>query len=237
MGQLFGNKTNHFWGYRFINIRFHLFKKYELIFLVLNIVSFFALAKVFQDALSTHSFLANFDVYVNIFMANHNTSFLASLAKIISNMGSTLVISLLGAIIGGYFIIEKKWRRGVIMLLSVMSTSVAVFLIKEIFMRARPDNALYFLSDPSLPSGHAAISTSFFIILAYILAHHIHSIMKREIAIVLCILAPLFIGLSRIVLNVHWASDVIAGWALGLFLATSCVLLVRYVSFIFIHKE
>ena len=65
---------------------------------------------------------------------------------------------------------------------------------------------------------------------AYLLAPRIQSQVKRELLIVACVLTTIAIGLSRIVLNVHWASDVIAGWALGVFCATAAVLLVRYVG-------
>jgi membrane-associated phospholipid phosphatase len=46
----------------------------------------------------------------------------------------------------------------------------------------------------------------------------------------------ILIGLSRLILNVHWASDIIAGWSLGIFCATASILLVRYVGTLFTGK-
>jgi undecaprenyl-diphosphatase len=81
------------------------------------------------------------------------------------------------------------------------------------------------------------MAAAFFIILAYLLAPKIHSWIKRELMIVICVLVVIAIGLSRIILNVHWFSDVIGGWSLGIFFATASILLVRYVGVLVIKKE
>ncbi len=227
------------WGYHFANKRFHIFKRYELFVLILNLLALWGLAKTVQDAFSLRPFLINFDEWVSAFMLSHVSPIFTSFALLITHLGSTEVTISLGIIIGIAFLIKKKWRRGAIMLMSVLSTSVAVVFIKGIVERARPENAvtLYGLVDPSFPSGHAALAAAFFVALAYILAPHISSWVKRELVIVFCVLAALGVGLSRIVLNVHWASDVIAGWCLGVFLATLSVLLVRYVGFLFLSED
>ena len=103
-------------------------------------------------------------------------------------------------------------------------------------MRARPEDALQVLSDPSFPSGHATMAAAFFLVMLYMLVPKIHSWIKRELFIVLCVLSVIAIGLSRVVLSVHWSSDVIAGWSLGIFCTTASILLVRYVGGI-VHKQ
>jgi membrane-associated phospholipid phosphatase len=60
---------------------------------------------------------------------------------------------------------------------------------------------------------------------------------KREVFIVLCILIAIAIGLSRLVLNVHWFSDVVGGWSLGLFIATGVILFIRYISVLLLKKN
>lgn len=224
------------WGYRFVNRSFHVFRKYELFVLGLNLVSLWALFKTMQDGLSKASFMANFDVYVNIFVAKSVGPFLTQVASWTSIIGGTVVMIALGLIIGVAFAIKKKWRRSAIVLSSIATSAVVVSFLKELFMRVRPDNAIELLSDPSFPSGHATLSAAFFVSIVYITAPHIRSLMKREVFIVLCVLIVIAIGVSRVVLNVHWASDVIAGWALGVFLSTSSILLVRYVSVLFQRK-
>jgi len=222
------------WAYRFVNVRFHIFKKYEIFVLILNLVSLWGLIKTVEDTLFTYSFMKEFDIWVNIFMSEHVGNVLSKTAYFVSLFGGTTVLISLGMIVGIGFLLKKKWRRGAIMILSIVSTSAILILIKDIVMRPRPENALYMLSDSSFPSGHAGISAAFFVVLAYILVPRIHYWVKREVVLVLCIVTPLLIGLSRVMMNVHWASDVIAGWSLGIFLATGSILFVKYVSAIII---
>ncbi len=225
------------WAYRFVNVRFHIFRKYELFVLALNLVSLWALAKTIQDSLSLNSFMANFDITVNIFMFNYVTPIMVSIFTLITNIGGTIVTIGLGILIGLIYLYKRKWRSAAIMLLTIISTSIIVTYLKNVFMRARPDDALNILNDPSFPSGHASLAAAFFIILAYILAPKIKSWMIRELFITSCVVAVILIGVSRVVLNVHWASDVIAGWSLGVFLATGSVLLIRYAGVFFIKQD
>lgn len=218
------------WGYRFVNVRFHFFRKYELFVLGLNLISLFTLFKAMQDGLSRNSFLTNFDISVNIFMAERVTESVAWIASFISMIGGIDVMIALGLLAGGAFTLYAKWRRAGIMFLSVILPVFLVPIIKELFLRVRPHNALEIFLDPSFPSAHATFAAAFFVSLMYVSAPEIRSWVKREAFIVLCVLTVILIGVSRVVLSVHWASDVIAGWALGIFLATSSVLLVRYVA-------
>ncbi len=220
------------WGYRFINMRFHVFRRYELFALLLNLLSIWALAKMIEDALSPAPFMASFDIWVNGFMASHVGSLLANIAYIVTTVGGTAVTAGLGVIIGLFFIFKKKWRSASIMLISIGSASVLTSFLKEFFMRARPPYSLVGIDpgDWSFPSGHATLAAAFFIVVAYLFAPKLKKWVTREWFIVICVAAILVIGLSRIVLNAHWASDVIAGWALGVFCATASILLVRYVG-------
>jgi undecaprenyl-diphosphatase len=230
------------WGYRFVNMHYHIFRRYELLTLILNVIALWVLAKTIQDAWAVQSFMASFDVWVNHSVDYWNQMNLGPIrlgliATVITNAGSTLVTGGSGIIIGLWLLFRKKWRSAAIMLLSIGSTGIFIGLLKQFFMRARPENALQvILNDPSFPSGHAALAAAFFVIVAYLLAPKIRSWIKREIMIVFCVLAVIAVGLSRILLNVHWTSDVLAGWALGTFCATSSILLVRYLSMLFVKK-
>jgi undecaprenyl-diphosphatase len=225
------------WGYRFVNLRFAVFRRYELFALALNLISLGTLAATIQDAWSKHSFMANFDIWVNGFMLRHvgpfggaSGLFLAHLAAWVSDMGHSAVFGLLGLALGGYFLYRKKWRSGGIMIMSVCSAGGVDLLMKDFFMRARPLDALQLLPDPSFPSGHATMAAAFLIAFAYLMARRIRSRTRRELLIVGSVLVIIAVGVARIALNVHWASDVIAGWSLGAFCATASILFVRYIG-------
>ncbi len=109
---------------------------------------------------------------------------------------------------------------------------MVIGLLKITFLRLRPDNALIIVAsnDPSFPSGHAGVAAAFFLALAYVFAPMIVSKLRRKIFVVACVLAILIVGASRAVLNVHWASDVVAGWGIGIFLTVAVIVVVKYVS-------
>jgi hypothetical protein len=71
---------------------------------------------------------------------------------------------------------------------------------------------------------------AFFTILTYFLCLKLKSRNSREISIIIFLLTILIIGISRLILNVHWFSDVLAGWSLGVFVATASILLVRFIN-------
>lgn len=65
----------------------------------------------------------------------------------------------------------------------------------------------------SFPSGHSAASMIFFLTLALLLTH---SGPWRRLAAAGAVIASLVVGTTRVMLGVHWPSDVIGGWAFGI---------------------
>lgn len=220
------------WGYKFVNIRFQAFKRYELFVLVLNILSLVGLSRMVQDAWSKNSSIAYFDVWVNLWMEKLASmwKWFGSAGIIIDYVGSVPVLATIGALVAIIFLFMKKWRSATIILLSIISSSVSIGLFKEFFMRARPHNALILASDYSFPSGHAAFAAAFFTVVAYLFMTKAKSWVVRESVLAVCVISGILIGMSRLFINIHWASDVIAGWCLGVFCATISILLVKYVG-------
>jgi undecaprenyl-diphosphatase len=81
--------------------------------------------------------------------------------------------------------------------------------------RARPDLEphLVVVKTSSFPSGHATSSMVF--CLAVALALTTRSRWRRP-AVAGAVLLSLLIGTSRVILGVHWPSDVVGGWAFGM---------------------
>jgi len=227
------------WGYRFVNVRFHIFRRYELFVLILNVLSLAALAKTIQNLVDVR-FSLGFDVWTSAFMQSLTAAhqWVVSVAGAITTLGGAAVTASLGLVVGLILAARQRWRSSALMILSVLSAGVADGVMKDFFLSPRPPNALYQFAagDYGFPSGHAALAAAFFISLAYVLTPHIRSWVRRELFIVGCVLLTLIIGLTRVVLNVHWASDVIGGWTLGVFCATASILFVRYVGALVMKK-
>lgn len=89
-------------------------------------------------------------------------------------------------------------------------------LFKMIFHRERPDILrLVEVGGFSFPSGHTMVSMSFYGFIAYLLYIHSKSRWKYFIILLFSVLISM-IGISRIYLGVHYASDVLAGFTAGL---------------------
>ena len=111
----------------------------------------------------------------------------------------------------------KKKKIGFILTLNVLLCSGLNTLIKHIFLRPRPVGLkLIKQGGYSFPSGHSMMAVAFFGLLIYLVCR---SKWKKIIKILLSSLLTvliLLIGISRIYLGVHFASDVLAGFAIAL---------------------
>jgi membrane-associated phospholipid phosphatase len=102
---------------------------------------------------------------------------------------------------------------------SVAGGFVLNALLKISFQRARPDlwPALVTEHTRSFPSGHAAMSTVFFGGLAAVVFHRTDRLLPRIAAVTLALAAIVTIMGTRVYLGVHWTTDVLAGFVVGVF--------------------
>ena len=143
----------------------------------------------------------------------------ATIATYITMLGEeTVMVAILGFI---YWCYDKKF--GVYVGTNLMVGLVANPMIKNVFLRLRPymvhnevmclkpvhEGDLYdpLLQGFSFPSGHTSnTSTMYFSLPVY---------GKKKWLVVIGILMPFFVGVSRVCLGVHYPTDVMAGWLLG----------------------
>lgn len=131
------------------------------------------------------------------------------IVKLITWFGSAIGIILMCAL-SMFIFRDKKINISIVCNLTIVT--ILNYLLKIIFMRARPDiNPLVIETSYSFPSGHSMISMAFYGYLIYLVYTHKDNVKVRWILITLMSFLILLIGISRIYLGVHYASDVIGG--------------------------
>ena len=143
-------------------------------------------------------------------LAKYITNTNTSIAKIFTFLGSTLFITILCVL----SLIPKRARFSV-----VINTLIAVGIsqaLKRIIRRARPIGvALIKETGFSFPSGHSMVGFAFYGFIIYLIYKSKLNKTLKVLLITLFSLLIMAIGLSRIYLGVHHATDVIGGFALG----------------------
>jgi len=104
--------------------------------------------------------------------------------------------------------ILKRTLLVIPLLISIISSTALTYLGKFLVHRTRPVEAILLEHTYSFPSGHATIAFSFYGFIFYLLICHVNSFNKQLIIIFSGTGFILFLGLSRIVLKVHYFSDV-----------------------------
>ncbi|HEY1025813.1 MAG TPA: phosphatase PAP2 family protein [Sphingobacteriaceae bacterium] len=128
-----------------------------------------------------------------------------------------LIAANLTLIVYFLFIRRHKWYSIKVPAVALGSVAIMLFL-KQWFNRARPEIPLL---EPALglsfPSGHAMSSVTFYGLLIYFIWKQSKmSFAWRRLLVALLVLLILLIGLSRVYLRVHYASDVVGGFCTGI---------------------
>lgn len=141
---------------------------------------------------------------------------LTSLMLIITFLGKHDLLIPLNFVLIALFIYRKeRWFATRIAALS-LSSLLLMFMLKFFFQRNRPlQPVIDDVSGYSFPSGHALISVVFYGLFIHMAWHEIRTKWLRTLIIAILAVLILLIAFSRIYLRVHYASDVIAGIAVG----------------------
>lgn len=160
---------------------------------------------------------SDLDSFVYKWISRFISSGLTDILKLITFFGSGVLLGSLAFLLLIVFYRKEKYSFNVSMLTINLALGALVNLsIKYIIQRVRPDVLrLIDISGYSFPSGHSMASMSFYGFIIYLSCKNFKTKWKYLIVSLISILI-LFIGISRIYLGVHYASDVLGGFSLGL---------------------
>jgi len=168
-----------------------------------------------------------FDSSVRAWIMSHQNPVVYKLAYVITWIGSPAVMVFVAIAAGVWFYGQRGRSKAGIMVAAPAVGGLVSGVVKIIFGRVRPAGAaLLNERNYSFPSGHAATSAAVMVTLCYVLARE--RLISWPAAIVIGGTVPLIVGLTRIYLDVHWTTDVVGGWAVGLFVAALSAALYEY---------
>jgi undecaprenyl-diphosphatase len=180
-----------------------------------------------------------FDDSVLLWMNRHASPPLTGVALDFTALGSGLIVWLV-LLAASVFLWESRHRWSVGLLwVSVLGAGLINTVMKTIFHRTRPH--LFPWRTPyaglsSFPSGHSMTAMVCYATLAYLVARLAPTAFLRRFTIGMAAVLILLIGMSRMYLGVHYPTDVLAGFAMGLAWASFCALGIEALRY-FRHRE
>ncbi len=141
----------------------------------------------------------------------------AAILRDLSALGSTVVMTLSTSLTVGYLTLVSARKLAGLVASAVITGALGISLLKATVGRVRPDAAFAdaVASGMSFPSGHAGMSAIVYLTLGALLASTRTRVVERGYILAVAALLTLLVGVSRVALGVHWATDVLAGWAYG----------------------
>ncbi len=160
--------------------------------------------------------LFKFDLMFSSLIAHFRDIGIIKLMLFITMFGNREIILILSLSAVILFILYKKKRCIIPFLSSTIGASITTWIIKYAVGRPRPYEAYYHAGGFSFPSGHATIAIGFYGFIAYVLIKTVKNTKLKFNILITVLMITLFIGISRIYLDVHYFSDVWAGYLVGL---------------------
>lgn len=129
------------------------------------------------------------------------------------------VWALAGVVAAGCVLLLVARRRleAAVLVADFGFAALSVFAIKAMLHRDRPDAALHYVpvSTSAFPSGHATLALVAYLLLAYLAARALQNSRWRFDVVSAGVALGVVIAASRLLLGVHWLSDVLGGCALA----------------------
>ena len=163
--------------------------------------------------------VSHFDQSVWQFFVDHDSSGLQSVARFVTSFGVLSVLLPVAVVVGVLvWVRSRSVAAAIAPWLSVVVCSQIVSTLKKSTDIARPPLELQVVQvrNPSFPSGHTA-NTMALIVSVVLVAWCVAELSRRTkmwVSIGGAVIVAAM-GLTRLVLNVHWLSDVLAGWCIG----------------------
>ena len=160
--------------------------------------------------------LVSVDTSAGQWGVDHSTPWSTHAIQLVTDVGGTWFVIALGILVCvvEYARLPNRWIP-VFLLTVVIGEVLLVNAVKELLHRVRPTfNPIAETLGPSFPSGHSATAAAFYAAVALVLARR-RSPSTRTLLVGTAVVVAIGVAASRVLLGVHWLSDVVAGLAFG----------------------
>lgn len=146
----------------------------------------------------------------------------------LSALGSVAVTVLVVAIAALFLLLDRRPRQAMLLLGVTSLAAIGITVLKALFGRARPTviEPAEVVAGLSFPSGHSVIAAVLYPTLGMLIASNLRDRSLKVFVFVVAALLALLVGFSRVYLGVHYPSDVLAGWLLGLAFAIAAGMMI-----------
>ena len=159
--------------------------------------------------------IVRFDRTVEHWADGHAADLSHDVIGTVTDLGGDRVVIVTGLVVALFVSVRSRSARAVpFLIVVIVGQSLMTTLIKEVVGRGRPDIGVLRGLDPSFPSGHTATAAATFAACALLLGRGRSRPMQAVLTGV-AVAVAIAVAASRVMLGVHWFSDVVAGLALG----------------------
>ncbi|MDY3947648.1 MAG: phosphatase PAP2 family protein [Ezakiella sp.] len=179
-----------------------------ILFIVVSLAVFFSLTEGVDHYVSEHFLLNDLDDV-------NKVDIVETFSNLFSTSGTIIIVAIASAIL----LFLNKRKEALVFILTMIITALINLLIKEIYLRPRPFYRLVEEIGYSYPSGHSNAVSSF-ISMIYFMVKNNYTKRASRITLFLGSLLAFSIALSRILLGVHYFSDIVGGLLSGYIVST-----------------
>lgn len=163
------------------------------------------------------------DYQIIDFLVAIRNPILTTIFKLSSVLGDISGILLVLGLVAVIIFLNTKAKRDIVyrfklIIVGVITAGLAQLILKLLFSRARPVDwpSLALSSGFAFPSGHTTVVTVLYGLVAFLVSQSKLKTEYKKIIYTICLSIIVLVGVSRVYLGVHWPTDVLAGWVVGL---------------------
>lgn len=188
-------------------------KKY---FILSAILFSFFLIVAWYAVYSVENPLLNFDNFVNSQTENFRNDNMTVFMQFATDIGDKFSIIIFTIISLTILALRKRWSEIIIWIIGIGGIVTITEILKDFFVRTRPEDAIIAVGGWSFPSGHTTMATAFFFLIIWSFSKSITNKLLKYFFVITFTIIPSLILISRLYLGVHWFSDILGGMLISM---------------------